>query len=262
MPSSFTIIGITLHFYGLIIGVAMITVTRISEWLLQKQGHKGEAIWDIAFWVILAGLIGARAWHVATDWPLYTNDWVKSLYVWQGGMSILGGVAGGMVGLYFCQHSLKKYGLNVRTILDVFAISLPFGQAIGRLGNWVNQELYGYPTNLPWKLFIDQQHRVQGFETYQFFHPLFAYEAIALVVIGLGLWKLSQKKSFEIGKGALVLLYFILYSGVRFLLEFLRIEKTTLGQSALGVNQIIMGIVCITFLGLFIKKFLLLKAEK
>lgn len=262
MPSSFTIFGVTLYFYGLIIGVAMIAVARISEWLLQKSNHQGEAIWDLAFWVVLVGLIGARAWHVATDWPLYTDDWLKSLYVWQGGMSILGGVVGGLVGLYFCRPILKKYSLHMLTVLDVFAVSLPIGQAIGRLGNWVNQELYGYPTDLPWKLFIDEQHRVAGFEKYQFFHPLFVYEALGLVVISLGIWKVSQKKSFEIGKGFLVLLYFILYSGLRFMLEFLRIEKTTVDGTQLGVNQVIMGIVCIISLSIFLKRFTLQKSEK
>lgn len=243
MPNSFTIFGITLYIYGLLIGVAMIVVARISEEILKRNGYKGEVIWDLSLWVILVGLIGARAWHVATDWPLYANDLIKSLYIWQGGLSILGGVLGGIIGLYLSRRILKKYSVSPMTVLDVFAISLPFGQAIGRLGNWVNQELYGYPTDLPWKLFIDKQHRVSGFEMNEFFHPLFAYEALLLLLMGIVFWNLSQKKPFVVGNGILVLLYFVLYSGLRFFLEFLRIDKTTFIHSALGLNQVILAVV-------------------
>lgn len=262
MPSSFTLFGVTLYLYGLLIGVAMIVVAKISEILLQRQGYKADIIWDISPWVILAGLVGARAWHVATDWSLYANDVVRTLYIWQGGMSILGGLVGGLIGLFACQNMLKKYSLNLLTVLDIFAISVPIGQAIGRLGNWVNQELYGYPTDLPWKLFIEKQHRVTGFEEDQYFHPLFAYEAAILMLMGVTFWKLSQLKSFAIGNGILVLIYFVVYPGLRFFLEFLRIEKTTVGDSLLGVNQVILGVVCLVSLGVLFIRWTQLKGSK
>ena len=126
--------------------------------------------------------------------------------------------------------------------MDIIIFGLPLGQAIGRLGNYFNQELYGLPTSLPWGIFIDVQHRIASYTHVERFHPLFAYEMIFTAAFGIGLWmySLRVKKPIKIGSGFYFLVYVLYYCFVRFCLDFLRIDKTYFLGTSLGLNQVIL----------------------
>lgn len=225
----------------------MIIAAKVAEVRWKSAGKDVDQFWDAALVAIVTGIIGARIWHVMTDWHLYANNIITALYIWNGGLSIIGALAGGLLGIFFAVKRSKGSFTN-RELSDAICVGLPFGQAFGRLGNWLNEELYGLPTNLPWKLYISEQNRVGGFEQYSYFHPLFAYEALLMLGLGVLLWQVSKKNaSFNIGTGGCTLLYLAAYGWVRFSLEFLRIDKAVIGQTGLGVNQVVMlglGVVC------------------
>lgn len=243
MPSSLTFFGLTFHLYGLLLGIAMIVAAKISENRIKKSLSDTDHFWDSVVWIIICGLLGARIWHVVTDWHLYQQNIVASLYVWQGGLSILGALAGGIVGIVVA-IKMTAGQIKLLQLSDSLAVGVPFGQVIGRLGNWLNQELYGLPTNLPWKMYIGPENRLSGYKDEQYYHPLFAYELIAMAMFGCLLWMLTEKtKLFQIGSGVPTLVYFAFYGWLRFFLEFLRLDKALLNQSHWGINQVIMGLV-------------------
>jgi prolipoprotein diacylglyceryl transferase len=199
--------------------------------------------------MVLFAVFGARIWHVVTDWQLYKNEPHLSFYIWNGGISILGAILGGAVGGYVAANifQFSDPKKSVVTLFDLSIFGLPIAQAIGRFGNFVNQELYGLPTNLPWGITIDAANRVAGFEQFSTFHPLFAYEAVLTAGFGCVVWFFFLKKKkyswLELGQGKLVLSYVAYYSFVRFLLEFLRIEKSLFLQTQLGLNQVVVFII-------------------
>lgn len=255
MPTSFSFLGITFYFYGLIIGLAMVVVIKIAELVLQKNNKNADVIWNVSLWLIIPGIIGSRLWHVITDFDLYQDNVIEALYIWQGGGSILGGILGGVVGLFLIRKFVLPATIQIVLISDVLSIGLPFGQALGRLGNWVNQELYGAPTNVPWKLYIDKAYRIPGYENVEYFHPLFLYELLAMLVYGLVVWWLSSKPFWHIGRGLLTWMYVTYYCLVRFLLEFLRLDKPLLYGTQLSTNQVIVAIVGIVATIVFIQKY-------
>jgi len=275
---SITLFGITFHAYGFIIGVAIAAAALSFEFTLQRAAANNPKLKKAAesilgnIPILLAstlflGLPAARLWHVATDWYLYQPFLADGLWitlrqigaVQSGGMSILGGIGGAVVGAWLGLQMIalrenespnRNEKNNVRKqlaiALDVAVFALPLGQFIGRLGNYVNQELYGLPTDLPWAIFIDPQNRVVDYETFAYFHPLFVYE-----MIGTGLWLaivwwLWPKITKYIGSLKLFVSYLAYYAVLRTGLDFLRIEKSTLLGGAIGVNQLILvGVVCI-----------------
>ncbi|MET0789661.1 MAG: prolipoprotein diacylglyceryl transferase family protein, partial [Cellulomonas sp.] len=154
----------------------------IAVWLGEKRwvarGGKPGQVGDIALWAVPFGLVGGRLYHVATDWRLYFGegkDPVAALYVWQGGLGIWGAIALGAFGAYL---GSRRYGAKFPPLIDALAPGVVLAPAVGRFGNWFNQELYGRPTTLPWGLEIDPAHREDGYEQYATFHPTFLYEAL------------------------------------------------------------------------------------
>jgi phosphatidylglycerol:prolipoprotein diacylglycerol transferase len=242
------------HVYGLIVGVAVAVTWHILERVLDtKRSSNLNKLW---FTAMLGAVIGARLWHIGTDWSLYgmytgTEFIWQLLAVWQGGLSILGAIVGGVVGLLVASWWWQVPIHEVRHVLDSAALALPFGQAIGRLGNYVNQELYGLPTDLPWGIFIDPGHRVAEYEQFTYFHPLFAYEAVAMLFFGCGLYAIWKKHTglwtrgsvwWAWGSGWWFWLYLLYYSVVRFGLDFLRVDAAMAG-SVLGVGMSINQVV-------------------
>lgn len=229
--------GITLHGYGLLVGLGLV----VGVWLVQLQAKRQQiepsqlepAIW----WAIVFGVIGARFYHVATDFHLYQDDLVAALYIWQGGLSIIGAVLGGMVGIWL-GRMVGSIRLPLLTLLDLSVFGLPVGQAIGRLGNAVNQELYGPSTDLPWGMMLNG-------DASQRFHPLFLYEAVINLGIAGLVWWVATKGSWQLGRGAFFATYVLLYSMARFGLDFLRIDKAMLAGTGIGVNQLVMLITAI-----------------
>jgi phosphatidylglycerol:prolipoprotein diacylglycerol transferase len=236
---------ITLHFYGLLIVGGILVATALAGWMAQKDGKDPDHIWNSLYWLVIFGMIGARLWFVffppitsveagqTTAWMLRNffdvND--GPLAIWNGGLGIFGGVIGAPIGgiLYARRHKLK----NIWEWGDIGFVVAPFAQAIGRVGNFVNQELYGKPTDLPWGIRIDIPPPQYPDATH--FHPLFAYEGLWNLALGgflLWLW-LRYRQRFK--PGDFILFYLIGYGVVRFLLEFIRVE--TAHVPGIGINS-------------------------
>jgi phosphatidylglycerol:prolipoprotein diacylglycerol transferase len=158
--------------------------------------------------------------------------------VWQGGLSIIGGILGGTIAAFLYQKI--HHSIPVLKIFDLAVLGLPFAQAVGRLGNFVNQELYGFPTRLPWAIFIDPAHRYPLYQNEGFYHPLFAYEMIGLLLLGGCLWQKEKHKEWLVGSGKYFFVYLLFYTFFRFCLDFLRIDKTLLSGTSLGLNQVVL----------------------
>lgn len=245
------------HLYGFILGCAAVLGIFLSEKKAEVHHFPKDLFWQLLTSGLIAGLVGSRLWHVLTDFHLYQNNLISSLYIWNGGLSIIGGILGGLVGIFGYSFYFKKVSLkNIAIFLDLCIFGLPFAQALGRLGNWVNYELYGLPTNLPWKIFIPLEFRAAGFEKFSYFHPLFAYEAIAMILFGGVVWWLdrSPKNPLKIGSNTVLFSYLVYYAGIRFLLDFIRIGTPTLGVTGLGFNQVILVVVGVTSGFLLYKK--------
>jgi phosphatidylglycerol:prolipoprotein diacylglycerol transferase len=249
----FTFFGLTFHLYGLIVGLAAATSITLVEKKAKSQGVTENDFWSLVIWIFVAGLLGARLWHVATDFHLYQHNLLDAIKIWQGGLSILGGVAGGILGLWGWRQWRRQFSslISVNQALDLAVFGLPIGQAIGRWGNYVNQELYGLPSNLPWAIGIDRENRLPEFSQQETFHPLFAYEMLATGLFGAGLWWFDRRRqrlgrANLVGTGKYFWGYVWYYSVVRFGLDFWRVEKMVIDGLGLGLNQLILvGVVLV-----------------
>ncbi|HEY1279204.1 MAG TPA: prolipoprotein diacylglyceryl transferase, partial [Acidimicrobiales bacterium] len=205
--------------YGLMIGLGVLAAGWLAGRRWEQRGGKRDDIWAIAVWAVPAGIIGARAYHVITDPELFRGRWLHVFAIWEGGLGIPGGIAVGVATGAYVAH---RRGLPVPMLLDVVAPALPLAQAIGRWGNWFNQELFGRPTRLPWALEVDPAHRPPGFAQYATFHPTFLYEALwNLAVIGVLLW---VERHVRLRPGRLFVVYVGCYALGRLWIEALRID--------------------------------------
>lgn len=202
----------------------------VAIWLGNKRwiakGGKPGQVSDVALFAVPFGIIGGRIYHVATDWEKYFGsgqNWIDALKIWNGGLGIWGAILFGGVGAWI---GCKYYKIYLPPFADAIAPGIIFAQAIGRLGNYFNQELFGKPTDLAWGLEIAEKFRPQGFESFSTFHPTFLYEIIWNVLIGFGLIYLDRK--YKIGHGRLFALYVSLYSLGRLFIENLRIDEARL----------------------------------
>lgn len=209
--------------YALAIVAGIFVAVWIAERRLRRRGAPPGTIVDIAVWAVPFGIIGARLYHVATDAQLYFGpgrDPVEALMIWHGGLGIPGALLAGALGAWI---ACRRRGIPLSMVADAVAPALPVAQAIGRVGNWFNQELYGKPTNLPWGLEIDLAHREAGYEAFETFHPTFLYEALwNLGGAGLIVW---LDRRFRFGRGRAFALYVIWYGAGRFWVESLRIDE-------------------------------------
>ncbi len=213
---------LSLNLYGLMIALGVVAAVWLFGRRLEEReiGTRDDAS-SIAIWAVLAGVIGARLYHVATDWDLFADDLGRIPQIWKGGLGIPGGLLLGIpVGLYFA----KKRGLPLAAAATCAAPAIPLAQAIGRWGNYFNQELFGRPTDLPWGLEIDPIH----FDTTVYavgttFHPTFLYES--LWSLGLCLILIWIDKRFRPAPGQLFVMYIIGYGIGRFWVEGLRIDR-------------------------------------
>ncbi len=240
-PIAFQIGPIAVHWYGILIVVGIIAASYLSTLLARRVGEDPEFVWDALTWCVILGVIGARLYHVLTPTPsMGVDQWYyfrhpeKILATWEGGLGIYGAVAGGALGLYIAARRAKK---NILRWMDIVAPGVALAQAIGRWGNFINQELYGKPTDLPWGIFIDRAHRLPGYEQFERFHPTFLYESLWNVITCAVLVYLIWRFHDRLAKGIITALYFISYSSVRFLLEFIRLDSPAIGK--LAVAQIV-----------------------
>lgn len=209
--------------YGITMGVAI----AISILLLSKfrksfcAEYSEDSILDLTFWLVIAGVIGARLWFVLLNLSYFIKYPFEIIMINHGGISIQGAILGGVLVGYFY---VKKHNMNFLKLADLYALVLPIGQAIGRWGNFFNSEAFGRPCDLPWKLYIPVLSRPSEFVNVEFFHPTFLYESIANILIFLVLYFLLRKH-FENKNGAIFFSYLMLYSVARFFIEFIRIDS-------------------------------------
>jgi len=217
---------LAIRWYGLLIAVAVLIGTSLAYREARRRGEDPEQLLDLLTIALVAALVGSRLYYVAFNWSYYSRNLWKIPAVWEGGLAIHGGILGGVLagGLY-----AWRKGLSVAKHLDMVAPSLALGQAIGRWGNFFNQEAFGTPTDLPWKLYIEPYYRPPHLANYQYFHPTFLYESLWDFLIFVFLY-LGLRKPMEGRPGALFLCYLGLYSLGRYFTEGLRIDSLMLGS--------------------------------
>ncbi len=208
--------------YALCIIAGVVVAIWVGErrWVA-RGGAKGQ-VGDIAIWAVPFGLVGGRLYHVITDPELYFTKGanpVAALYVWQGGLGIWGAIALGAVGAWI---GCRRAGIRLPALMDALAPGVVLAQAIGRWGNWFNQELFGKPTTLPWGLYIDPAHRPLGYANVATYHPTFLYEC--LWDIGVALLVIWADRRFRLGHGRAFALYVMAYTVGRGWIEYLRID--------------------------------------
>jgi phosphatidylglycerol:prolipoprotein diacylglycerol transferase len=239
---------LNIRYYGIIIVLGMIVATFVARYLASSVGKDPEHVYGALTWAIIPGIILARLWFVTFppetmveagfDRAYYYSNFFDlnngAIAIWSGGLSIFGAVLGGLLGTLLY---LRRNRLPVAPWLDIAAISLPVAQSIGRWANFVNQELYGIPTELPWGIAIDQEIlRGTEYGAIEYFgarfHPLFLYESLWSLAAFFVLFFLYTQRRSAFRAGDFFLLYIAQYSFIRFLLEFIRVEVTMVG----GVN--------------------------
>lgn len=211
--------SLELRAYGLMIALGVLAAAWLFHRRFTRLGHSPELASSTTVWAVIAGLIGSRIYHVITDWKTYQGNWGEVWQIWEGGLGIPGAVAAAAAVMWVYA---RQKGIPLSDIADSVAPALPLGQAIGRWGNWFNQELYGRPTDLPWALEIDPENRRFQYLNDETFHPTFLYECIwNLALVGALLW---VGKRFTLKPGRLFGLYVLGYSLGRLWIEFIRVD--------------------------------------
>jgi prolipoprotein diacylglyceryl transferase len=256
-PSSntFSIGPLTIHFYGLLIGLGVLVAIWVTMRRYGRYGGDPGLAESVSIWAVVAGLIGARAAYVIPRWAEVTSHGIWHAFaIWEGGLAFFGGLtAGAIVGLgLMLAHRIPGKGRwwNLAAFADAAAVGIPAAQAIGRWGNYMNQELFGTPSNLPWAVQIAPRFRPAQYADAATFHPAFLYESLwnAVIVIPVLLW---IEKRFKIARGNMIMGYLIFYGIGRFLLEFIRTDQAThvLGFRA---NQLVAALAVVAALTIFL----------
>ncbi len=246
-----TVFGVNIYFYGVILALAIVAGTFVSDYLGQKYFElKKETIIDLAPYLVVFGIIGARLYYCILNYSFYMRFPTEILAIRHGGISIHGAILGGLIGLFIFA---KRRKISALKLADVSAIGLVLAQSIGRWGNFFNSEAFGTPTNLPWKLYIAPQYRPIPYTEVNYFHPTFLYESILDLAI-FGILFFIVKKGWNRKEGNLALIYLILYSFARILVETLRIDSV---RDIFGIPVAIFVSICIIIVAsilLFVRK--------
>lgn len=229
----------------------------LAKKLADLKGENGELIWDMLPWLLFAGIIGARLWHIFTPTASLVAQGITPLYylthpldaisTWNGGLGIPGAVIGGIIALAIFTRKKK---ISFLRWADYIVPGLALAQAIGRWGNFVNQEVYGSPSTLPWAIFIDPAHRLAGFENVATYHPLFLYESLWNLLVAALLIILLLRTDEKLRAGDILLSYLIAYPVMRFLLEYLRLDTSPV--AGINANQTFMAVVAVAALAALI----------
>jgi phosphatidylglycerol:prolipoprotein diacylglycerol transferase len=253
----FNIGPLFVRYYGIILMTGVVAAAFLADREARRRRIDPEIVWDGLIWVVVGGVIGARIWHILTPDPTLVEQGITTAFylthpldvlaIWRGGLGIPGAVIGGGLMLYWFTRRQK---VSFAVWIDVVAPGLALGQAIGRWGNYINQELYGAPTNLPWAIQIDPQYRLPGFEGIDRYHPIFLYESLwSLANMALLLW-LGRRYNKRLRDGDLFLIYLVVYPTGRFLIDFLRLNASLV--AGINVNQTLMAVTAIVALGVLI----------
>jgi len=256
---------IPLRWYGVLIVAGAVLAAYYGAWYVKRREQDPELIWDAMVWLLISGIVGARIWYVVADIiggnSRYLDNPVEILLINQGGLNILGGV---MIGVLVCWYYAKRRDVDFWLLADAAGPGLLLGQAIGRLGNFINQELYGPPTNLPWGIPIDGSHRLAPWnDLVQFpvdttrFHPTFAYEALwNLVIAGLIIFFIIKRQN-QLRSGTIAGLWFLMAGVGRTWIEFFRPDQPRFFNTPISTSMVVS--IIFALVGLFI---ILVKNEK
>lgn len=228
--------------YGTILALAILLGAYVASLEARRRGRGGELVWDGLIWVLIFGFLGARLYHVLNLWEFYKVNKVSILYLGNGGLGIYGALAGGVVGLLVWGKGIKGLkGVKMGEMLDIAAPGLAIGQSVGRFANYFSQEIYGWPTSLPWGIYIPPQKRFEGLESFAYFHPLFLYESLWNLLNFLLLIIIIRRFEHKLLPGELFLIYLPTYALGRLFLEGLRIQSWMLGglRVAQGVSIVL-----------------------
>ncbi len=215
---------IPIRAYALCIIAGVVVAVLLGERRWVARGGSPGVVTDVATWAVPFGLVGARLYHVITDYQLYFGpggNWVGVFKIWNGGLGIWGAIALGAVGAWI---ACRRRGIPLPAMADALAPGIVLAQAIGRWGNYFNQELYGRPSTLPWALRIDPEHRLPGYLDVATYHPTFLYES--LWCVGVALLVVWADRRFRLGHGRAFALYVAAYTAGRVWIEVLRIDPS------------------------------------
>lgn len=241
-PILITVGPFAVHWYGLLIVTGIMLAATTAAFLAKRAGENTDYVWDMLLLVVVLAVIGARVYHVFSQpaggligWDHYKEHPLEALYIWQGGLAIYGAIIGGAIGvlIYTRMRHLKPLQW-----LDFAAPGVALGQAIGRWGNFINRELYGPPTTLPWGVLIPAENRIMPYTNLALyppdtlFHPTFLYESLAALALFLVLFLLGVKRYERLHPGDLLVGYLIGYAVIRFFTEMLRPDAWTIGVLA------------------------------
>ena len=233
-----------LRYYGLFIALGIAAATWLTGRELARKGYDSALALDSLFFVVPLGFIGARLYHVVTDYGLYAEDPIPDIFeVWNGGLGIYGAVAGGFLGvLLFSRYR----SVSPLVFADAAAPGLVLAQAIGRWGNYFNQELFGRPSDLPWAIRIAPENRPVEFADAETFHPTFLYESIWDLLVCLALLWIARRFASRLRDGDVMLLYVSLYSVGRFFVESLRIDPAFLIGGSIRGNLLVSSLLALS----------------
>ena len=238
MEVAFQLGPFAIHWYGILIAVAVMATISVAIIEAKRREEAWEHVINAALIVVPLGFIGARLYHVIDQWDFYRQN--PASIFGGAGLGIFGAILGGAIGLIIYTKWKK---LSTLRWMDIVAPGLILAQAIGRWGNYFNQELYGYPTDLPWAIYIDPAHRLPGYEAFSRFHPLFLYESLWNFLGFILLMVLARKYRNRLIDGDIFFFYAIYYSVGRFFLEYLKIDVWAI--AGIATAQWISGIAII-----------------
>lgn len=231
--------------YGLTMALGILVGYFVARKFSWRYGISKTEIDDIAFWITIVGLIGARVYYVAFEWSYFSSNLSEIYKIWHGGLSIYGAIIAGLLYIYFTS---RRKAYSFYQLLDLVALSMPLAQAVGRFGNFFNQEAFGLSTNLPWKMYVSTVNRPSGYVDHEYFHPTFLYEAIWNVIVFLVLVKVLAGK---VKPGILAFVYMGLYSLGRFFIEWIRLDSSIImgikADQITAVAGMIVAIVVIVY---------------
>ena len=211
-----------LHAYGLMLAIGVLVATKVAETRWTRQGRDAKDFASIVVPVVVAGIIGARVYHLFTGYKWSENGLVGTFEIWRGGLSIWGAVGGGLIAVFVLA---RRRHLDALALMDAIAPGVVLAQAIGRWGNYFNQELFGRPTKLPWGLEIDVAHRPAGYLKYATFHPTFLYESLWCLLVFATIVLVERRAGLR--RGQAFALYIAMYCFGRIWFEALRIDDAT-----------------------------------
>jgi phosphatidylglycerol:prolipoprotein diacylglycerol transferase len=247
-PIIFTVGPFEIRWYGVFIALGIVIAYLIGRKLAIREGIDEDHLIEVVFLGIIFGIIGARLYYVLFNLSYYLKNPLEIVKIWKGGLAIHGAIFFALLVGFIYVRLRKKANMKFFQMTDIFTAVLPFAQALGRWGNFMNYEAYGKPTELPWKMFVPLANRMPGYSQFEYFHPTFLYESLwDFMVFGVLIWFFMKgRKNY----GEVTGLYMIIYSVGRFFIEGLRLDSLYIGE--LRTAQVVSAILIVTGLTIFI----------